>query len=53
MRQLRAAKKSDKKYFDSQIPTVEGWLTTVHAAMNTLRSHGYWDQGPRSQQPPR
>lgn len=53
MRQLRAAKKSDMNYLDRQIPAVEGWLTTVHAAMNTPKPHGHWDQGPRSQQPPR
>jgi len=53
MRQLRAAKKSDSDYFDSQISVVEGWLTSVHAALNTARAQGYWEQGPRSQPPPR
>jgi hypothetical protein len=53
LRQLRAAKKSEREQFDSQIRAVEGWLTTVHAALNTARAQGYWEQGPPSQSPPR
>jgi hypothetical protein len=47
MRQLRAAKKADRNYFDSQIPAVESWLATVRATIKVVGAQDDWDQAPR------
>jgi hypothetical protein len=52
MKKLRATRKADRNYFDSQIAAFQNWLATIDSASHAAAAREHGTQTHRGQESP-